>query len=155
MAVHKLRSISHTLNNEVGKAFDTFLKTGTFLLPSSDEFLCEFPIFKSVTNLVEDALQELGGALLVKYQNRAPKDSVWITAERSLCCRSIDDVFLLLKSSDRYQNIQSESFCINFVEWRNDWDSKNECTFTERLYCSFPVFTKRKRFHFYFYYKFI
>ena len=126
MAIHKLLSISHTLDDEIGKALDSFLQRGTFLLPSSDEFFSEFPILKSVTNLVEDALHELGGALLVKYQNRAPKDSIWITAEKTLCCRSTDDVFLLLKSSDRYQNIPRESFYIKFVEWRNDWDSKNE-----------------------------
>ncbi|KAL8708728.1 MAG: hypothetical protein Q9220_006454 [cf. Caloplaca sp. 1 TL-2023] len=42
----------------------------------------------------------LGGNVLPKLNWSAPKDAVWINATNSMECRSANDVYLLLKSSD-------------------------------------------------------
>ncbi|PSK57892.1 hypothetical protein B9Z65_9094 [Elsinoe australis] len=49
---------------------------------------------------IQDTIKELGGAVVPKLNWSAPKDAAWISATNSLECRSANDVYLLLKSSD-------------------------------------------------------
>lgn len=47
------------------------------------------------------AIDELGGAVMPKFTWSAPKDAIWVSANRSMRCTTPDEVLLLLKSSDR------------------------------------------------------
>jgi len=50
---------------------------------------------------VRGAIERLGGAVFPKLNWRAPQDAAWMSTSHSLKCRSPNDVYLLLKSSDR------------------------------------------------------
>lgn len=49
---------------------------------------------------IKATITELGGAVMPKLNWSAPKDACWISATNSMECRSANDVYLLLKSSD-------------------------------------------------------
>lgn len=49
---------------------------------------------------VQDTIAELGGKVVPKLNWSAPKDATWINATNSMECRTANDVYLLLKSSD-------------------------------------------------------
>lgn len=49
---------------------------------------------------IRAAITELGGSVMPKLNWSAPKDATWISATNSMDCRSANDVYLLLKSSD-------------------------------------------------------
>lgn len=124
-----MKRIVYKLDQELGTKFDAFLRRGPFLLPSSEEFQSFYPFLSPVIQSINDSLEKLNYNCLVKYQNKTPKDSIWISTEKNLCCHNVDDVILLLKSSDRIYRTEDEEtngFQLTFVEWKNDWDSKCE-----------------------------
>lgn len=49
---------------------------------------------------ITNTIAELGGSVVPKLNWSAPKDATWISATNSMECRSANDVYLLLKSSD-------------------------------------------------------
>jgi hypothetical protein len=49
---------------------------------------------------IERTIEELGGTVAPKLNWSAPKDATWINAMNSMECRSPNDIYLLLKSSD-------------------------------------------------------
>jgi hypothetical protein len=49
---------------------------------------------------ISNVIQELGGTVAPKLNWSAPKDATWIAATNSMECRTPNDVYLLLKSSD-------------------------------------------------------
>jgi hypothetical protein len=50
---------------------------------------------------VRTAISELGGIVMPKFTWSAPKDAIWVSMNKSMRCTTPDEVFLLLKSSDR------------------------------------------------------
>ncbi|KAI9832524.1 MAG: hypothetical protein M1819_004313 [Sarea resinae] len=56
--------------------------------------------FPEVHARIKEVIAELGGSVVPKLNWSAPKDATWIAATNSLDCRSPNDVYLLLKSSD-------------------------------------------------------
>ncbi|XP_069693732.1 translation initiation factor eIF2 assembly protein-like [Periplaneta americana] len=58
------------------------------------------PSFPSFSKALKDGINKLGGAVFIKLNWRAPQDAAWITSTKSLKCTSIEDIYLLLKSSD-------------------------------------------------------
>lgn len=50
---------------------------------------------------VKDAIDDLGGCVIPKLQWSCPKDASWMMPNNTIQCSTADDVFLLLKSSDR------------------------------------------------------
>lgn len=50
---------------------------------------------------VKDAIDDLGGRVIPKLQWSCPKDASWMMPNNTIQCSTPDDVFLLLKSSDR------------------------------------------------------
>lgn len=50
---------------------------------------------------VKDAINDLGGCVIPKLQWSCPKDASWMMPNNTIQCSTADDVFLLLKSSDR------------------------------------------------------
>ena len=49
---------------------------------------------------IQETVKELGGSVVPKLNWSAPKDATWISATNSMECRSANDVYMLLKSSD-------------------------------------------------------
>lgn len=49
---------------------------------------------------IRSIIAELGGSVVPKLNWSAPKDATWIAATNSMECRSSNDIYLLLKSSD-------------------------------------------------------
>ncbi|KAJ9603350.1 hypothetical protein H2200_012128 [Cladophialophora chaetospira] len=49
---------------------------------------------------ITTTIRELGGKVLPKLNWSAPKDATWISATNDMECRTANDVYLLLKSSD-------------------------------------------------------
>ncbi|KAL8966799.1 MAG: hypothetical protein Q9197_005785 [Variospora fuerteventurae] len=49
---------------------------------------------------IKSTIEELGGNVVPKLNWSAPKDATWINATNNMECRSPNDVYLLLKSSD-------------------------------------------------------
>ncbi|OCK76968.1 D123-domain-containing protein [Lepidopterella palustris CBS 459.81] len=49
---------------------------------------------------VRTTIEELGGKVVPKLNWSAPKDATWIAATNSMECRTPNDIYLLLKSSD-------------------------------------------------------
>ncbi|KAJ1657862.1 hypothetical protein IWQ61_002806 [Dispira simplex] len=59
------------------------------------------PDLTECTKKLQRYIDELGGAVFPKLNWSAPTDAVWITATNTLKCTTPEDIFLLLKSSDR------------------------------------------------------
>ncbi|XP_005993898.1 translation initiation factor eIF2 assembly protein [Latimeria chalumnae] len=57
----------------------------------------EFPEFSAE---VLEAINSLGGSVFPKLNWSSPRDAHWIALNSSLKCKSLSDIFLLLKSSD-------------------------------------------------------
>ena len=56
--------------------------------------------FSAIEAEVNEALQEFGGEVFIKLNWSCPSDAVWINAD-GLKCRSLSDIYVLLKSSSR------------------------------------------------------
>lgn len=56
--------------------------------------------WKDLHTQVKNTIKEFGGNVTPKLNWSAPKDATWISATNDLECRSANDVYLLLKSSD-------------------------------------------------------
>ncbi|KAL9602831.1 MAG: hypothetical protein Q9219_001526 [cf. Caloplaca sp. 3 TL-2023] len=85
--------------------------SGIFSAPSSptssnddddDEEVPDDPslLWPTVHSTVKTTIASLGGNVVPKLNWSAPKDATWINAGNSMECRSANDVYLLLKSSD-------------------------------------------------------
>jgi hypothetical protein len=53
-----------------------------------------------LNKLIKEAIEDLGGSCFVKLNWSAPKDAAWIAFGNSLECKTPQDIYLLLKSSD-------------------------------------------------------
>ncbi|KKY20093.1 putative cell cycle control protein cdc123 [Phaeomoniella chlamydospora] len=49
---------------------------------------------------IKSTISELGGRVVPKLNWSAPKDATWMSATNDMDCRSANDIYLLLKSSD-------------------------------------------------------
>jgi len=56
--------------------------------------------WRDVHDNIKATIAELGGKVVPKLNWSAPKDATWISATNSLECRTPNDIYLLLKSSD-------------------------------------------------------
>ena len=56
--------------------------------------------FSELDGRIKAAIDELGGSCFVKLNWSSPKDAAWIAFGNSLECKSPQDIYLLLKSSD-------------------------------------------------------
>lgn len=56
--------------------------------------------WRDLHNKVQDTIQELGGSVMPKLNWSAPKDATFMSPTNSMECRSANEVYLLLKSSD-------------------------------------------------------
>lgn len=56
--------------------------------------------WRDVHTAIKATIAELGGKVVPKLNWSAPKDATWISATNSMECRTPNDIYLLLKSSD-------------------------------------------------------
>jgi len=68
--------------------------------PEEDEDDDPSAEWRDVHQTIKDTIEELGGKVVPKLNWSAPKDATWINATNSMECRTPNDVYLLLKSSD-------------------------------------------------------
>ncbi|CAG5100820.1 Similar to CDC123: Cell division cycle protein 123 homolog (Macaca fascicularis) [Cotesia congregata] len=58
------------------------------------------PTFPEFSKQIQDVIDDFG-AVFVKSNWRTPSDAMWVAVTKSLKCTSLEEVYLLLKSSDR------------------------------------------------------
>ncbi|KAG8040457.1 hypothetical protein G9C98_002453 [Cotesia typhae] len=58
------------------------------------------PTFPEFSKQIQDIIDDFG-AVFVKSNWRTPSDAMWVAVTKSLKCTSLEEVYLLLKSSDR------------------------------------------------------
>jgi hypothetical protein len=56
--------------------------------------------WRSTHEAIANVIEELGGTVAPKLNWSSPKDATWIAATNSMECRTPNDIYLLLKSSD-------------------------------------------------------
>ncbi|KAL4223537.1 hypothetical protein ACF0H5_017008 [Mactra antiquata] len=62
--------------------------------------VAEPPSFPEFEAILKSTIKKLGGQVFPKLNWSSPKDAVWISFDRTLMCTCLNDVYLLLKSSD-------------------------------------------------------
>lgn len=67
---------------------------------SEDEELDPSLAWQEVHRAIKETIAELKGSVYPKLNWSAPKDATWIAATNSMECRTPNDIYLLLKSSD-------------------------------------------------------
>ncbi|MCJ1228908.1 hypothetical protein MMC12_005572 [Toensbergia leucococca] len=67
---------------------------------SEDEFSDPSLSWLEIHQKIKSTITELGGSVMPKLNWSAPKDATWISATNSMECRTPNDIYLLLKSSD-------------------------------------------------------
>ena len=66
---------------------------------------------------IKNVVAELGGSVMPKLNWSAPKDATWISATNSMECKSANDIYLLLKSSDFVTHDLEQAFhdCVDDI----------------------------------------
>jgi hypothetical protein len=84
--------------------------------------------WRDTHELIGTTIESLGGKVVPKLNWSAPKDATWISSTNSLECRSQDDIYLLLKSSDFITHDLEHAFddCIDDKD-----DPSNEMTIND------------------------
>lgn len=84
-------------------------------------------LFPELHKRLGEAISRLGGAAVPKLGPCAPKDAVWISTEHSLRCQSPEDVYELLKASDRVAlSVRGGSRELVLRRWFCGWDPSME-----------------------------
>ncbi|KAG7199970.1 hypothetical protein KM043_014398 [Ampulex compressa] len=70
-------------------------------LPVADEETDECqPTFPEFSQKIQDVIDEYG-AVFVKSNWSSPSDAVWVAPTKTLICKTLEEIYLLLKSSDK------------------------------------------------------
>ncbi|KAF9891298.1 hypothetical protein FE257_004153 [Aspergillus nanangensis] len=72
----------------------------TFSEDSADEEPDPSTEWKEIHSQIKSTISEFGGKVTPKLNWSAPKDATWMSATNDLECRTPNDIYLLLKSSD-------------------------------------------------------
>ncbi|KIV77012.1 hypothetical protein PV11_08852 [Exophiala sideris] len=75
-------------------------------------------LWADVHDRVRSTIQELGGKVVPKLNWSAPKDATWIATTNDMECRTPNDIYLLLKSSDFITHDLEQAFdgCVDRAE---------------------------------------
>ena len=84
-------------DNTPATSTDAFDSTSS---DSDDESEELFTLWQDVHQTICKTIDELGGRVAPKLNWSAPKDATWINPTNSMECRSANDVYMMLKSSD-------------------------------------------------------
>jgi len=77
---------------------------------------------------VANAIEELKGEVAPKFAWSAPKDAVWVSAGNTMKCRNVDEVVMLLKSSDSVAHDLTEAYgaCRDYSNQGEEGESEEE-----------------------------
>ncbi|EDN08646.1 cell cycle control protein [Histoplasma capsulatum] len=77
---------------------------------------------------IKATIEELGGKVAPKLNWSAPKDATWISATNDMQCRTPNDIYLLLKSSDFVTHDLEHAFdgCVSDTEEKSDGEVEVE-----------------------------
>jgi len=77
---------------------------------------------------VASAIEELKGEVAPKFAWSAPKDAVWVSAGNTMKCRNVDEVVMLLKSSDSVAHDLTEAYraCQDYSNHGEEGESEEE-----------------------------
>jgi len=86
--------------------------------------------WREIHEMIKATIEELEGRVVPKLNWSAPKDATWISALNSMECRSANDIYLLLKSSDFVTHDLEHAFddCVDDEGTPLDPESKSEAT---------------------------
>ena len=97
--------------------------------PSTDEDDSDDPslAWPAIHIAIKSTIAELGGCVVPKLNWSAPKDATWIAATNSMECRTPNDIYLLLKSSDFVTHDLEQAFdsCIRGADFEHDRADSN------------------------------
>lgn len=100
----------------------------------SEDLECKPPSFPEFSQKIQQAIDEFK-AVFIKSNWSTPSDATWVTPTKSLKCTSLEDVYLLLKSSDRIsndlnkvENLSDNKNPFNFYLVIKRWKEINPCT---------------------------
>lgn len=79
------------------------------------------PSFPEFSKSIQDVIDEYG-SIFIKSNWSSPSDATWVAPTKSLKCRTLEEVYLLLKSSDRIANDLSI-----FKRWSDRKDYPRPC----------------------------
>ncbi|XP_014475690.1 PREDICTED: cell division cycle protein 123 homolog [Dinoponera quadriceps] len=92
------------------------------------------PTFPNFSQKIQDVLDEYK-AIFIKGNWSSPMDAVWIVPTRTLKCKTLEEVYLLLKSSDRIakdlknaRSLQDHKSPLSFCLVLKEWQDINPCT---------------------------
>lgn len=81
------------------------------------------PSFPDFSAKLKNAMEVLGGSAFVKMNWSAPTDAAWVATNNCLKCNNLQDVYLLLKCSDKISHDvssnSSEKFYIVLKKWED------------------------------------
>jgi hypothetical protein len=86
--------------------------------------------WREIHETIKATIEELDGRVVPKLNWSAPKDATWISALNSMECRSANDIYLLLKSSDFVTHDLEHAFddCVDDEGTPLDAKLKSEAT---------------------------
>ncbi|KAI4179587.1 MAG: hypothetical protein LQ346_007164 [Caloplaca aetnensis] len=91
----------------------------------SDSYIDPSLSWPEIHSAIASTIAELGGNVVPKLNWSAPKDAIWINATNNMECRSPNDIYLLLKSSDFITHDLEQAFdgCSPPPSSKNDSES--------------------------------
>ncbi|CDK25025.1 unnamed protein product [Kuraishia capsulata CBS 1993] len=96
----KVRPCERTPFSEVRPTSDNEYSDWSDDEDSSNAYQDPSEAFKDVHKTIISTISEFGGVVTPKLNWSAPQDATWMMVDNSTRCRSANDVYLLLKSSD-------------------------------------------------------
>ncbi|XP_071863453.1 translation initiation factor eIF2 assembly protein [Bombus fervidus] len=92
------------------------------------------PTFPEFSQQIQDVIDEYG-AVFIKCNWSSPLDATWVAPTKTLKCKTLEEVYLLLKSSDRIakdlnntKNYINHEIPIKFSLILKQWKDINPCT---------------------------
>jgi len=108
LSAHNLEDGWNSEPNNAGESNQNVVNSSESDSESDDDddevgFDCS-PSFPQLQSWIRDSIGQLGGSVIVKIDNISPIDARWVLGNNSCCCTSVDDVIILLKTSDRIRS---------------------------------------------------
>ena len=135
--IRNLSSYSNIISTPLRRGrddLDSGLGTDSDSTTSSDEDDAQDPsaAWPDLHEKVHSTIAELGGKVLPKLNWSAPKDATWMLPTNDMECRTANDVYLLLKSSDFVTHDLEHVFddCVEGSESESEEESEEESAAT-------------------------
>jgi hypothetical protein len=85
------------------------------------------PTFPEFSKELDNSIREFGGAIFIKMNWSSPSDAAWVATNNSLKCSNLQDIYLLLKSSDKiskdlhsdYKNDNGPKYYLVIKKWKD------------------------------------